>query len=216
MKERPILFSAPMVRVILEGRKTQTRRVVTRRTDGRVQVPLDYRDGMFWFDDGDVLSLDSAYGVPGDRLWVRETWWMIPEPSLQDLREGADTWPKPTGPQEQRVAYAADGDDADQVREWGWKLRPSIFMPRWASRIALEVTEVRVQSIQRISEEDAEAEGVLAHIAIHSLNKVFRDDRGATSIKYFRNLWDSINAKRGFGWDVNPWVWAITFKRVTG
>lgn len=210
--ERPILFSGGMVMAILEGRKTQTRRVMKPQPKHPAVSQSDAYP-LSWYGHGD-LGIDPEvwncpYGVPGDRLWVRETWWSIPEPSVSDLRDGADTWPEPTGPQEQRVAYAADGDDPVSVRQWGWKLRPSIFMPRWASRITLEITDVRVQRVQEISAADCAAEGIRS--------------RGidppciASALLYlsdYQELWDSINAKRGFGWEANPWVWALSFRRL--
>lgn len=190
MKERPILFSAPMVRAILAGTKTQTRRVV--------RGPIEYlgpsggQDDLSswgWFFDGEeqhgymvlargmnerfdngCISIPCPYGVPGDRLWVRETW----------RGEGPGS-----------VKYRADGDDVGSL-----KWRPSIFMPRWASRIDLEVTEVRVQRVQEITREDAIAEGVTTH-----------------DVFGFMRLWDSINGKRA-PWASYPWVWALTFKRV--
>ena len=125
------------------------------------------------------------------------------------MRNGADTWPRPIGPQEQRVDYAADDIDRAGMRQWGWELRPSIFMPRWASRITLEITEVRVQRVQEIGDEDAQAEGcAMGYDGPYSFHQGFNFRGG------FMALWDSINAKRGFGWDANPWVWAISFKKV--
>jgi hypothetical protein len=225
MKEGPILFSGPMVRAILEDRKVQTRRVVMvrhngPRGDGKLHVyGNEYQrwiqagdDKSMWMADRPSITGGTAggpwvrcpYGVPGDRLWVRETWCCIDS----KVRPGA------------RIAYRADTTDGERLRvDAPWK--PSIHMPRWASRITLEITEVRVQRVQEISESDAKAEGA---------DRDWRpedDDRDAENnedtngyfppksyTSGFANLWDSINAKRGFGWDVNPWVWCITFKRV--
>jgi hypothetical protein len=186
MTERPILFSGPMVRAILEGRKTQTRRPVKPQPvcgDGIVQGP----NGLFFV--GQLRDSENAWrdilcpcGVPGDRLWVRETFW--------DGRPDIDNY----------VLFVADGYSF--VRDW--KKRPSIFMPRWASRITLEITDVRVQRVQETSAADCIAEGLTADLPMSHAD--WRDS--------FAGLWDSINEKRGFGWDANPWVWALTFGRV--
>ena len=185
MKEHPILFSGEMVKAILEGRKTQTRRVIKHipamgKPDdwcGKIKNP-SFRQ-LF----GDYARF-CPYGEPGDRLWVRETW--------ADLR----SYINETYPNQAPVAYKAD--DTYLVGE---KWKPSIFMPRWASRITLEVVKVRVERVQEISVVDAIAEGI---------HPVY----GAQSIMCYAQLWDSINAKRGYPWDSNPWVWVIEFKRV--
>lgn len=222
MKERPILFSAPMVRALLEGRKTQTRRIVKPQPNSS----LEWRG---WHDDEDVYGwypqhpllgdkgrhlVRCPYGKPGDRLWVKETWWQVPEPSSRQLRDGADTWPKPRGPQEQRLAYAADGDDPATVREWGWKLKPSIFMPRWASRITLEITEVRVQRLQDISEEDAAAEGISTSVVDPSPRGIapIYPKQYVSNVDVFRDLWTMINGEGS--WAANPWTWCVSFRRI--
>lgn len=192
MKEHPILFSAPMVCAILEGRKTQTRRVAKAPEDARHD-----RGGLAWYSpmQGQDTGIYPKY-QPGDRLWVRETWTNDPEGGF---------------------AYRATVDpNWLDLYSKGLSWRPSIHMPRWASRITLEVESVRVERLQDISEADARAEGV---------NKgVFEYDCPARtcgkfwSEQTYRNgfniLWDDINAKRGFGWGVNPWVWVVGFKRV--
>lgn len=207
MKTLPILFSAPMVRALLAGRKTQTRRVL--RPLPKVGLPLS--DGWTYAfgaggwgglskeENGGVSSCPlprSPYGIPGDRLWVRETW---------AYRKGNGITP----------VYRADADPPLDTQgrpivdaKWG----PSIFMPRWASRITLEVTEVRVQRVQDISEVDAQAEGADNHwCGVPRYSHV-----GCCGYRVgFRKLWDSINGKRpGCAWADNPWVWAISFKRV--
>lgn len=206
MKERPILFSGPMVRAILEGRKTQTRRIVK----GAPECPSGwypdaYNKTVNWTFWGPRNSPDHGrcslplfrcpYGQPGDRLWVRETGWEPPEPTMRDLREGADTWPP--------YAWDADGiseAEAEQIRGWGWKRRPSIHMPRWASRITLEIESVRVERLQEITPEDCRAEG-MPH------------DNNDIGVRYgFGQLWNSINGKGS--WAANPWVWVITFRKV--
>jgi hypothetical protein len=181
-RERPILFSAPMVRAILEGRKTQTRRVYK----PRVQDNVMDQHGPLW-------SLPCPYGVPGDRLWVRETWYERYDGLDDTYCEG----------------YAADGEmkcgpvsaTAHEAINMGARSkRPSIFLCRADSRITLEITDIRVQRVQEISEEDAKAEGVSADACF------------ATARLSYEQLWDSINAKRGYGWEANPWVWALTFR----
>lgn len=202
MKERPILFSAPMVRAILEGRKTQTRRVVKR-------TPLE------WLDSGlhpDFVALPEnglcPYGQPGDRLWVRETWQgpLVDDvDDVDDYRENPDKFRKPDF-----CEYAADGGpapefvtmDDDLVQRW----RPSIHMPRWASRILLEVVSVRVERLNDISEPDAMAEGVTLSAPV----KPSRSERMARDA--YAELWESINGPGS--WEANPWVWVVEFKRV--
>lgn len=194
MKERPILFSAPMVRAILDGRKTQTRRVVKHHS---TCVPGHQAWEM----------TRCQYGQLGDRLWVRENGWERPERTPKMMREGADTWPK--------FAYDAEGwseqDHAD-FKAWGFKRRPSIHMPKWASRITLEVVGVRVERLQDISEEDAKAEGVIEgtgdFIGCFSCGSALS---GTTARECYSRLWEIINGPGS--WDANPWVWVIEFRR---
>lgn len=224
MKERPIPFSAPMVRAILEGRKTQTQRVV--------KLPMNYSGQQLgeikkmdtpdacWFailaEYPNVgASFNCPYGVPGDRLWVKETFWAMPFSGRFFRQSGNAAFEDRNMAARNHTFTAYREAWKDKKPEGCEKWTPSIFMPRERSRITLEITDIRVQRLQEISGEDAEAEGVFAHIAPYNLNKVYRDQRGTKAIEYFRELWDSINAKRGFGWDTNPWVWAITFKQVT-
>lgn len=204
MKERPIPFIGPMVRAILDGRKTQTRRVVTvnrGRKKIRPTEPYEFdHDGVLMVEDecGETHAFADyypcPYGKPGDRLWVRETWSI---PSNEPLNGR-------TVPTED-VRYAASSYAVD-IQNPANRWRPSIHMPRWASRLLLEITDVRVQRVQDISEADAEAEGVLP---VHS-------NMGDTAsyIGGFYFIWGDINEKRGFGWNANPWVWTITFRRV--
>ena len=164
MRERPILFSAPMVQAILDGRKTQTRRIVKPAVDAyvnelhgselakRAPYEIEPEDGFhpsigFGFSDDRSGIWRSPYGRPGDQLWVRETWaatCALDEDKPTDLSPDHDYW------------YRADDPSDDRIGRW----RPSIHMPRWASRIDLLVTGVRVQKLQDISEEDAKAEGL--------------------------------------------------------
>jgi hypothetical protein len=184
MNTHPILFSAPMVRAILEGRKTQTRRVIP----SKLQLCRSPEDEPEWFIQ------NSKYGQPGDHLWVRETWAVSGNwdgVKISDLpHHGID------------IVYRA----SEKYPNGGYyKWKPSIFMPRWASRITLKVMDVRVERVQDISETDAKAEGVDEN----SLDVWMSGDD--TPVGMFGALWDSINEKRGFGWDVNPWVWVVTF-----
>lgn len=173
-----------MVRALIEDRKTQTRRICkgARELSRAADWPLD----------------TCPYGHPRDQLWVRETHWIdVRQPSVAVMDiDGACMY----SPSDTYSDKAAAVVDIAKIRSNPfWRKHPSIHMPRWASRITLEVTEVRVQRVQEISEEDALAEGCRSQIR-HSAA--------------FADLWDSINAARGFGWDANPWVWALTFKRL--
>ena len=196
MKERPILFSGPMVRAILEGRKTQTRRVVkpqpptafvTVRVEDGTQFSWCLRNQSA-FDlpesAADWLTLRCPYGVPGDRLWVRETW-------------GSCTTNGTVC-----SGYRADVALRPEIEAGVDRWRPSIHMPRWASRLLLEVKAVRVERLQEISEDDAFAEGISG------------GDWLGNPVGTYRELWDSINAKRGHSWESNPWVWVVEFERV--
>jgi hypothetical protein len=194
MKERPILYKPEMVLAILNDLKTKTRRVVkwpvSISDHGMSHSPMVLRKGIWWKPEE-----ISPYGKPGDRLWVREK---------------LDMWPG--GP-----CYAADGMTVDRMNvDWEWfenwerSYCPSIFMPRWASRITLEVINIRVARVQDISEKDVISEGIGAFtLARGVLSDAPPDPRWK-----FIELWNSINAKRGYGWDVNPWVWVIEFRRV--
>jgi hypothetical protein len=206
--ERPILFSVPMVRAILDGRKTQTRRVVKLQPRSRADIG-HHGSGMPFIRNPDPLRANVAcpYGQPGDRLWVRETW-AIRMYSSMPLQVGGGDW---------HVFYEADGHhelrpEAGAVKiERGalGRLRPSIHMPRWACRLVLEVTEVSVERLQDISWRDCMAEGTafFTHPA--------GDDIGAFESwqAAYRALWDAINGAGA--WDANPWVWVVDFKRVT-
>ena len=194
--EKPILFSAPMVRAILEGKKTQTRRVVKPTQSTPRVAPLRMEpwliDGEQETDDhglpcwagyhpdypGEAKWFSCPYGGVGDHLWVRETWNCIDTGRLTQRQD----W----------VRYrATDGE------EMYW--RPSIHMPRWASRLTLEITGVRVERVQDITHDDAVAEGC------------YEVEGRSWGRLGFSQLWDSINAKRGYSWEANPWVWCVGF-----
>lgn len=216
MTDRPILFSGPMVRALLEGRKSQTRRVLKPQPVAREVRPNGFfSPGYFSFTlchDGGANETQLA-PIPyasGDRLWVREAW--RTSPTYDDLK------PSDLGGDES-IQYAADG----AWETWGWgnlgciqgRSRPSMFMPRWASRLTLTVTDVRVQRLQEISEADAKAEGV-EPAPCGGCGEATPDRRCIGCLhpfctNGFANLWDSLNQKRGFGWSENPWVAAYTF-----
>lgn len=225
MKERPILFSAPMVRAILEGRKTQTRRLLQPQPfqescAGESMLGHKGLAGLFAahvFGHCAAKLLRCPFGAVGDRLWVRESfmleWPDMDRPEDEDEFRGwvkrhyAATDPKPE-------LYHEDSDP-ELDKPLGW--RPSIHMPRWASRITLEVTGVRVERLQDISEEDGRAEGIRELPLQEGQSGAWFGDPGGkhdrSARQAFERLWDSINAKRA-PWDSNPWVWVIEFKRL--
>jgi len=215
VNEKPIIFNSEMIRAILDGRKTQTRRVIKLK-DGFCD-PYWSEDNQEFLcysedDDGDKWGghkLNCPYGKPGDELWVRETW----KPIRQDPDDGEWTVEYKTGnkvnvgrmwPVEGHYKEIDLSERlAEEYEDKGympWK--PSIHMPRGASRIQLLVTDVRVERVQDISNKDAQAEGV-----DDSLGKTIM-----TSKELFHELWDSINADRGYSWESNPWVWVIEFE----
>ena len=200
MKERPVIFNGEMVRAILDGRKTQTRRVM------KPQPEPCYRGGHWWPSNAfkTMLHIEEQmqngqggwkglagdacpFGQVGDRLWVRETW----TPESIDAEEGG---------------YSPDYRATANGQPLDGRWTPSIHMPRWASRITLEITAVRVERLNDISEEDARAEGVAPsqHI-ITPLEALYRVG--------FLNLWQSIYGEES--WSANPWVWVIEFKQVS-
>lgn len=207
MKERPIIFNAPMVRAILANTKTQTRRVV------KPQPETSHDGEPYWYvggyraweyrDTTDILrkggnSLRCPFGAPGDRLWVRESWRAPASCDHIPPRSIADSEAR------RFVADECVGPDAG----FG-KKRPSMFMPRWASRITLEVTGVRVERLHDISEGDAVAEGSVTVCMTPT-----GEDNGSAiwGPDGYCALWESINGPGS--WDANPWLWAITFKRL--
>lgn len=193
MKERPIIFSGSMVNAILEGRKTQTRRVIRRTESGRVKERGTCRN---WHLDDTGAYAACPYGLPGDRLWVRETWGY-----------GCGVHGHPPECDSRCVIYRASGGDTGPD---DGKWRPSIHMPRWASRIDLEITVVRVQRVQDISDADARAEGVVPWDDLAGKG-VTVGQRLFSHRLAFRHIWDKINGPGS--WESNPSVWAIAFKR---
>lgn len=212
MAEKPILFSGAMVQAILAGRKTQTRRVFREFVDASgVWEEDQYSPGEWWTEeDGVPLGyFRCPYGSRGDTLWVRETW--RPEELGENSPDGAEgldgTRYKADGAfrsiENSREASDLFGEARYKFLKAGHEWRPSIFMPRWASRLTLRITGVRVERLQNISEADARAEGVSA----------WNDTKdGTVFVPEFKLLWDSVNAKRGYGWVSNPWVWVVEFE----
>jgi hypothetical protein len=209
-RERPILFSAPMVRAILAGTKTQTRRAVKPQPPEFDHATRQHQR---------ILVPRCPYGQPADRLYVREAFRFLDSfdedsPATVGERCLAAGYPKPWAP----TQYEADGwrDNWMQVgtprsspgSATAGKLRPGIHMPRWASRITLEITGVRVERLHEISEADALAEGVNVHPDHHG------KPRGSiySPVQAYRDLWESINGPDA--WAVNPWVWVVEFRRV--
>lgn len=210
MKERPIIMSAPMVRAILDGRKTQTRRVIKPQptvSEQRLRELGAWAEGFTLSEQVNAafqagcVDATCPYGRPGDRLWVREAFIPAPMESV------------PSEPKETRwhLAYAAGGD-AEANAPAGYnptlynyeRWTSPIHMPRWASRITLEVTGVRVERLQDISEDDARAEGLRTSLAMWIPASSPRLE--------FRTLWESINGPGS--WSATPWVWVIEFARI--
>lgn len=203
-KEGPILFSAPMVRAILAGTKTQTRRVAKLNAAGRVKQVGGPRN---WHPSDPDAALACPYGQPFDRLWVRETFYAWGRWETRfSAKKGRDEWHfvDMTEECEKTYRYPASmcGDNGPRQRgsatpQW-WK-RPAIHMPRVASRILLDVAGVRVERLNEISNEDIRAEGACMRASVtHRID--------------FQDLWESINGPGS--WDANPWVWAVEFRRL--
>lgn len=226
--DKPILFSSPMVRAILAGTKTMTRRVIKPQPvmhDFGIRGAIDLQPafvegchkttykavGVEVFNQGGTGSVEAPF-YRGQRLWVRETWAV--SPFLNRVK------PSDLDPATQIVYRASYQNDSHFV----W--RPSIFMPRWASRITLEITHVRVERLQEITAADCLKEGFAQEIAeIRSIEKGWTLGRVMTESdesliakgqEWFQDLWDGLNAKRGFSWESNPFVWVVQFKKVEG
>ena len=212
---KPILLTGEMVRSTLAGLKTKTRRPLKPQPDS-------VHDGApYWniWKRGNLAPLKCPFGKVGDRLWVRETFCLEhqvegdqPPPfddgrpilylrdGIECAKEDAEIWIQPhyraTDPTPELSYY---GSEEEPTVRW----KSSIHMPRWASRITLEITEIRVERVQEITEEEAISEG-------------FFPDDGVSEVYCFSEAWDSLYAKKGLGWYANPWVWVITFRRVEG
>ena len=233
MKERPIIFNGEMVRAILDRRKTQTRRIIK----GIAIGPGDWPSFVSGPHRGNMVKPKYCpYGIPGDRLWVRETWRIasLPfdeHPCIQYKANIERAWCDPFEPDydwdmkyESWFEYMTEQlmEDCDKaglepdrlgemVYKWDWdtiptRWQPSIFIPRWASRITLEVTGVRVERVQQITTADTRREGV-------NVEQYMQDTHtsGEPFTHPFAALWDSLNAKRSYSWDSNPWIWVVEF-----
>ena len=231
VKERPIPFSDASILTIQEGRKVMTRRVIKGHLpwltdpvqfyatdpdnrDGLASPAVHYEDGRWWWYEEEYpeeggIKFRCPYGVAGDRLWVKETWraaWAHVPGSLSGpgVRYRADN--AVLG----RIESPCSGVEEKRWRHW-------LFMPRWASRIVLEITEVKAQRLQDITTggvmrlSDVEKEGCPTEFC----SSLEGDPMGSQEAAWFIKHWDSLNKKRGFGWDANPWVWSIEFKQVT-
>lgn len=217
-KEHPILFSAPMIRAILGNRKNQTRRVIKPQPISIAEYHIGgivVEQSLIWPQGDQTQKLGDRQPPFGpnifrpalarmhspyrDRLWVKEThfifgWWVKNGLS----KNGKQKWKFRTDPLKQ-VAFEPPHHTPARW-EKGWHKRPSIFMPRWASRITLEIVSVRVERLRQMSNEDAQAEGIQVSMDEHSVN-------------LFADLWDSINGKK-HPWESNPFVWVIEFRKV--
>ncbi|WP_108459154.1 hypothetical protein [Devosia naphthalenivorans] len=234
MTDRPILFSGPMVRALLAGTKTQTRRILKPQPSAYTGNPIPpeglswtskKRDEPYfamhddqvhwcWWDEynrqgPDWIKLRIA---KGDRLYVRESGWQRPDRTPEMMRQGADTW--------EPYYFDADGlseQDRDDLREWGFKRRPGIHMPRRCSRLTLTVTDVRVERLQDISEVDAWAEGIDAIMkrGFPTRHDVTLDLPGSPrwfqprGVDVYQSLWETINGPGS--WESNPWIYAVSF-----
>lgn len=209
-KERPILFTGEMVRAIIESRKTVTRRVITPQPHPDTQfvdLEMDSTSGVYWAWDGQGMPLAPVgkcpYGQPGDLLWVRESIYQGVNGYTTANGDWKSTWIK----SKRLIKYSATDEPVDtgwtnEPRRHCLVKRPSIHMPRWASRITLRVTDVRAERVQDITQEDVVAEGVRLDPGPRSAG--WRDE--------FATLWDKINKKRGYSWKSNPWTWRIEFR----
>lgn len=239
VRERPIIMSGESARAILDGQKSQTRRVVVPQPRDdllKIASVQAMRDGRWGAYSRDLILIGEPfacpYGQPGDRLWVRETWASLR--FHRDWETGyVDDWEPAADPRCGTLVYNAGAhgfnDNGDTPEDRGFAWRPSIFMPRWASRLTLEVTNVRVERVQDISEVDAIAEGVETGVWDQALVVRKYDEPDAWFQMWtddmenyvdleeihrasYRTLWDSLNAKRGYGWATNPYVWCLTFR----
>lgn len=225
MTERPILFAGSMVRALLDGRKTQTRRPCkpmnawvkqdcreVRHIDG---VPHHFLLGA----EQPIERLRSPYGQPGDRLWVRETW--LPDPPhdgtwASTQFSGCENSPLTDIPERFRTPEHCIFREGWSGPDLRWK--PSIHMPRWASRILLEVTSVRVERLQAIDHDDAREEGIFNSATFYGPHNRYYGlvgDGFMTPRLAFADLWDSLKPPAAHAWEANPWVWVVKFRRVT-
>ncbi|ECZ9315131.1 hypothetical protein AB7T25_003467 [Salmonella enterica] len=212
MKERGMIFNAEMVNAILSGRKTQTRRPIKWKQTRFTEI-AERDDGSLWpwaedCERGGDIWFACPFGEVGDRIWVRETWQVIhdhiDESSHVEYRTYAPSIPKEKDRYWHTVYAEHFGDESREDRGFPW--RPAIHMPRWASRITLEITDVRVERLRGLSEEDAKSEGIIPSAGGVLPGWEYRIN--------FRDLWMDIYGTDN--WEANPWVWVIEFKRVEG
>jgi len=199
VKEHGMIFNGEMVRALLDGRKTQTRRPYSWKRQPAMEM-VERDDGSLWpwaedCENGGDIWIQCPFGEVGDRIWVRETF----------------------GDCGVRLVYRADNDDGAKCKVERWT--PSIHMPRWASRILLEITNVRVERLNSISEEDCWAEGIEAVDGLFENTEIIDMARKIgccveDSKPMFALLWQSIYGADS--WQANPWVWVIEFKRIEG
>jgi hypothetical protein len=223
---KPILFSTPMVRAILSGHKTMTRRVMKPTVNGGTPVPLSHcalgafdinKNGEcfnFYDTNGYYSGAAKQHIFPSDILWVRETWGKYGKNGQlffrADYPDGARTyeceWPVPDEHDDKIVC---------DLPKW----RPSIHMPQKFARVFLRVTDVRVDRLQGITVEDVMSEGLPCDNELNNPDPSTHTGIKSWNLEYarflFRDLWDKLNAARGYGWEKNPWVWVYTFERIT-
>ncbi|EBB9389300.1 hypothetical protein V6183_17320 [Enterobacter hormaechei] len=245
MTERGMIFNGEMVRAIRDGQKTQTRRIMKVQPDTSefglrriIESSIANEIGMYFWSQEDARGIKARskqfscpYGDVGDRIWVRETWWQAGQSHARYPDDDEYGWYG-----SRRILFAADGNPPNEPNDHYpnglgggkfsaakpnhlWRKRPSIHMPRWASRILLEITDVRVERLNSISETDAEAEGIDME-ALFDSQDCYDCIAGhnmtgrPTATGAFKYLWETIYGSDS--WQTNPWVWVIEFKRIEG
>ncbi len=218
-KERPILFTPDNAGAVHRGDKTHTRRVITPQPHAGIRSSVLTKSG---WEDGHGREIKCPYGQVGDRLWVREAWAEVSFAMTHACGAGGcDSFITAGHTDRGKVFYRADDSHHEAFKYLRW--RSSIHMPRRASRTTLEITEIRVERVQDISEEDAKAEGAAPFCKYRldgvPVNRHCSTDCDPNHYRYgFHRLWDSINLKRkggAYSWARNPWVWVVAFKKVT-
>jgi len=218
VKEKPILFNPEMVRAVLSGKKTQTRRIMMPQPEHRENDAVKGSYGTFfhgWNLDHKCVSVSDfikycPYGQIGQEIWVRETHYLYGfwNKKSEKTKTGKQKY-EFIDDKEYGVKFLDKPPANIQTKRsgLGWFKRPSIFIPRWASRIQLKITDIRVERVQDISESDARNEGITYSAGGQSKEFMERN----SPINCFKYLWDSINEKRGYSWKSNPFVWIVEF-----